>query len=73
MHPEPAQRGQREHRGPLLPIGLHEQVSALIVVEWELGQADDEVPVPLAGVVLQSTHRGRDVLGPGGERLAHER
>ena len=43
-----------------------------MVVEWKFGQADDEVPVLLASLVLQPTHRGLDVLGAGGERLTHD-
>src|SRR4051794_18020949 len=41
-------------------------------MDWKFGQADNEIPVSLASMVLQSAHRGLDVLGAGGEGLAHD-
>ena len=43
----------------------------MLVVERELGQADDDIPALLPSMLLQPAHRGLDVLGAGGERLAH--
>ena len=71
VHPEPAERGQRQHRRPSLRVGLDQQVAAVVVAERKLGQADHEVPAVLASVVPQPRHRGVDVLATGGERLAH--
>ena len=72
VHPEPAERGQRQHRRPSLRVGLDQQVPAVVVAKRKLGQTDDEVPVVLASLVVQPRHRGVDVLGTGGERLAHD-
>ena len=52
-------------------IGLDQQVPALVVVEWKFGQADSMLPVSLASLVLQPTHRSLDILGASGERLTH--
>ena len=71
VHPEPAERGQRQHRRPSLRVGLDQQVAAVVVAKRKFGQADHEVPVVLASVVPQPRHRGVDVLATGGERLAH--
>ena len=72
VHAEPAQRGQRQHRRPSLRVGLDQQVPAVVVAKRKFGQADDEVPFVLASLVLQPPQRGVDVLGTGGERLAHD-
>ena len=71
VHPQPAQRGQRQHRCPSLRVGLDQQVAAVVVAKRKLGQADDKVPFVLASMVVQPRHRGVDILRTGGERLAY--
>src|SRR4029078_5043514 len=53
-------------------IGLHHQMLAIVVMEWKLGQADNEVPVSMTGLLLQPGNGGLDVLRAGGERLTHD-
>ena len=45
---------------------------AIVVMEGKLGQADNDVPVSMAGLLLQTSYRGLDVLRAGGERLTHD-
>ena len=72
MHAQPAERGQRQHRRPSLRVGLDQEVTAVVVVERKLGQTDHEVPFVLSSLVPQPRHRGVDVIGTDGERLAHD-
>jgi hypothetical protein len=54
VHAEPAKCGQGQHRRPLLRIGLDQEVSAVAVAEWELGEPDDEVPSMVASLRRQA-------------------
>lgn len=44
VHAESAKCGQGQYRRPLLGIGLDQEVPAVAVAEWKLGEPDDEVP-----------------------------
>jgi hypothetical protein len=72
VHPEPAERGQRDDRRPFLRVRLDQQVAAVVISERKLRQADDDIPLMLLGVIGQARQRGADVLGLDRERLAHD-
>jgi hypothetical protein len=53
---------QRQHRSTLLRVCVDHEVSAVLVAERKLGEADDEVPVTLVRLVPQSRQKSVDVL-----------
>jgi hypothetical protein len=70
VHPDPAERREREHRGPALRVGLDQQVATVAVAKGKLGDADHQVPLMLVDTVRQPGQRGLRVLTADGERLA---
>jgi hypothetical protein len=54
VHAKPAERGQGQHRRPMLRVSLDQQVSAVTVAKRKFGESDDQIPFVCMSLVRQS-------------------